>query len=454
MPNAIEAIQYEIAELATKAWAAKRKLDTAAENSHAFELPAVVQFYERSLTHSAAGWLKSVKDAEAMLTAIQSDIDDRCFDLYSFSADDRVAVAASARENRVDSEGTNVEDDGEAETIEVDALSLAADLISWLLGVAFGRFDVRLATGKRSMPSWPKPFDSLSSCSPGMLTNSDGQPCKTPPADYPISWRADGLLVDDAETGGVSAGEDIVRRMRQVIEVVWRDKAADIEQELCGLLGARNLREYLRKPSGFFDHHLKRYSKSRRKAPIYWPLSTPFGEYTVWAYYPRLTTDMLYKAVSEYVAPKIAKVEDRIGQLEGGEARREGREGARAAKELVELSEFLSELKHMREELLRVAKLSYKPNLNDGVQITAAPLWRLFRLPRWRSELEKTWKALEKGEYDWAHLSYAIWPDRVKENCKTDKSLAIAHGLESLYQEPQRQGEGKSGRRAKRGGGR
>ena len=69
----------------------------------------------------------------------------------------------------------------------------------------------------------------------------------------------------------------------------------------------------------------------------------------------------------------------------------------------------------MKAELLRVAELPYQPDLNDGVQITAAPLWKLFRLPAWRKVLEETWKKLEKGEYDWAHLSDAIWPERVKE---------------------------------------
>ena len=86
----------------------------------------------------------------------------------------------------------------------------------------------------------------------------------------------------------------------------------------------------------------------------------------------------------------------------------------------------------MKAELLRVAGLPYKPDLNDGVQITAAPLWKLFRLPAWRRVLEATWKKLEKGEYDWAHLAYAIWVERVRNKCKTDRSLAIAHGLENL----------------------
>ena len=36
------------------------------------------------------------------------------------------------------------------------------------------------------------------------------------------------------------------------------------------------------------------------------------------------------------------------------------------------------------------------------------------------------------GNYDWAHLAYSIWPDRVRDVCKSDRSIAIAHDLESL----------------------
>jgi hypothetical protein len=84
--------------------------------------------------------------------------------------------------------------------------------------------------------------------------------------------------------------------------------------------------------------------------------------------------------------------------------------------------------------VLRVAKLPYKPNQNDGVLITAAPLWRLFRHKPWQKNLKKCWDELEAGKYDWSHLAYAIWPDRVQEACKKDNSIAIAHGLEDLYE--------------------
>ena len=67
---------------------------------------------------------------------------------------------------------------------------------------------------------------------------------------------------------------------------------------------------------------------------------------------------------------------------------------------------------------------------DDG---TAAPLWRLFRHKPWQKVLKETWTKLEAGDYDWAHLAMAYWPERVRAKCRSDKSLAIAHGLEELY---------------------
>jgi hypothetical protein len=42
----------------------------------------------------------------------------------------------------------------------------------------------------------------------------------------------------------------------------------------------------------------------------------------------------------------------------------------------------------------------------------------------------------------------AYWPDRVREKCRTDKSLAIAHDLEDLYEPPpEKPGGGRRGRK-------
>ncbi|MFW6169796.1 MAG: hypothetical protein ACODAD_04840 [Planctomycetota bacterium] len=59
--------------------------------------------------------------------------------------------------------------------------------------------------------------------------------------------------------------------------------------------------------------------------------------------------------------------------------------------------------------------------------LNMAPLWEL--VPSWQAEPKKAWKALEKGDYDWAHHAMDYWPGRVKEKGKENKSFAIAHGL-------------------------
>jgi hypothetical protein len=115
-------------------------------------------------------------------------------------------------------------------------------------------------------------------------------------------------------------------------------------------------------------------------------------------------------------------------------------------RQLEELQEFEQELTELRDTLLRLAP-GYQPNHDDGVQITAAPLWPLFRHKPWQKVLRETWAKLEKGDYDWAHLAMSYWPERVREKCRTDKSLAIAHGLEELYIEPEGAAKVKSGRK-------
>jgi hypothetical protein len=245
-----------------------------------------------------------------------------------------------------------------------------------------------------------------------------------------VQWS--GIVVDDPE----HPTDDAVRRVQEVLAYLWDERAAAIEQEACEILGIKRLRDYFRRPAAFFATHLSRYSKSRRQAPIYWPLSTVSGSYTLWLYYPRLTSDTLFTAVNRYLEPRLAGVQRRLNELEEKVQGASGREATRLREEIEEAHAYLSELTDLRDELLRVAALPYRPNLNDGVIINAAPLHRLFRLPRWAKDTRTTWEKLERGDYDWAHLAYTIWPERVREKCCTDRSLAIAHGLEDLYMGP------------------
>ncbi|WP_275335490.1 hypothetical protein [Nodosilinea sp. PGN35] len=414
----------------TRAWSLKRNLDTITQTSHAFILPALLQVQGATLSQRAQAWATTVATTEQELAQIQAEIDALAFDLYGISPEEVGANNPMSAAATADSSPSDIEEEDEDDTTEsADLPSLVHGLIEYALGVALGRFDLRLATGEHPHPPEPEPFDPLPACSPGMLVTADGLPptsTEALPPNYPIDIPFNGILVDDE-----GHPSDIIASIRQVLDLIWGDQVGDIEQEACQILRVTSLRDYIAKPSAFFAEHLSRYSKSRRQAPIYWPLSTRSGGYTLWLYYHRLTDQTLYTCINDFVEPKLHQVNQATTQLRSQTSRTRDEDKRLETLQILEL-----ELIDFRDELLRIAQLPCKPNLNDGVQITAAPLWPLFGLKKWQTKLKDTWKKLEKGDYDWAHLAYSIWPDRVRAKCKGDKSLAIAHDLETLYEAP------------------
>ena len=232
----------------------------------------------------------------------------------------------------------------------------------------------------------------------------------------------DGILVDDE-----GHAKDVAAAVTGALESMFASpKAVTL---LCEALGAREPREWLRRSA--FEEHVRRYSGSRRRAPVYWQLAVPSALYSVWLNYHQLEQDTLYKVGNDYVAPKLRYQEQRRRDLlqgvvgAGGDAQRR-RESAQQERVVEELRVFLDDIK-------RVAPL-WKPNLDDGVVINFAPLWRLVPQHKaWQRELRATWNALCNEECDWAHLAMHLWPERVVPKCAADRSLAIAHGLEEIF---------------------
>ena len=317
-------------------------------------------------------------------------------------------------------------DDGEADDSANDAADLAAELVSWAVGTAFGRFDVRLVSGARLLlPAEPEPFDSLPTCSPGMLTGGDGLPINQPPEGYPLVFPAAGVLVDD-----LGHAEDLPSAVRAVFDAVFGADADPWWDDVATLLDPKDhdLRGWL--AGSFFEHHIQRHSKSRRKAPILWQLGTPSGRYSVWLYAHRLTRDSLFLVQNEIVGPKLAHEAQRLTSLvqNGG-----GSPSAPERKEIASQEAVVEELRAMLEEVKRVAPL-WNPSLDDGVVLTMAPLWRLVtQCKPWQKELKAKWDELSAGTYDWAHLAMHLWPERVVPKCGADRSIAIAHGLEREF---------------------
>jgi hypothetical protein len=421
-----------LADLARGAWSLSRSLDTRTEVAHAFVLPALLQVEGGTLAVRAGAWVEHVRNVEAELGAIQSEIDERCFDLYGIEDADRLAMTEGFG---VEAEGSGVvgeaaleadeevDEDGDA-AVGGDAAALVAELVSWAVGVAFGRFDVRLATGARALPVEPEPFDPLPVCSPAMLVGDDGLPFRGAPSNYLLSFPEDGILVDDA-----GDSRDLVSAVHAVFETVFEADADAFWEEAAAFLDPRghDLRLWL--ASGFFEHHLKLHSKSRRKAPIFWQLGTPSRRYSVWLYAHRLTEDSFFQLQNDLLAPKLAYEERQLTSLV------QGSEGSPSAKERTEIAAqeaFVGELRVLLEEVKRVAPL-WKPTLDDGVVLVMAPLWRLVPYQPWQRELKTKWAELADGKYDWAHLAMHLWPDRVVPICASDRSLAIAHRLEDIF---------------------
>ena len=424
--------------LASEAHDLQRERDRTNETTHAFCLPGLARYRERSL-HEAARALDAEEQAtQARLNAIQSEIDDLVFDLYGLSVTDRELIRREMGEsaNRRTSESAKDTEHAtrnaeSADTVDEEEPSLPEDLparvqnlLMWCVGVAFGRWDVRKALDPALLPPLGGPFDPLPRCAPGALTGTDGlppvkaadiaseawlrarenvlhiPPFSAPPhahTPYPLPIAWDGILVDDP-----THPSDIVIRVRSVLALLWGDRADTIEREACEVLGLRALRDYFRDPrQGFFPFHIKRYSKSRRKAPIYWLLQSEKRSYAIWFYCHRLTPATLYAAGRDYADAKVALEMGRLEELRQGLERLAGSARKHREQEIERQQRLVAEVTDFRNRLDAVALRNLPPDLNDGVLISIAPLWEL--VP-WK-EAQHTWEALAAGEYAWSTMA-------------------------------------------------
>jgi len=423
-------IGERLGHLAQDSFDCIRDLDRTDETTHAFCLPGLAQRRNKSLHEMGQALEVEAQATRTYLDAVQAEIDSLVFDVYRVSESDRALVRAEMEQELPisDSQLTMDDEDEESAPLE-DPPSRVRNLLMWCVGVAFGRWDVRMALDSTLLPALQEPFDPLPRCAPGALVGIDGLPpanaADIPPeawlrarknvldlpkiddgaaaasAGYPqslIAW--DGILVDDP-----THPSDIVTRVRDALVLLWGERAGDIEQEACKILGYQTLRDYFRDPrKGFFAFHIKRYSKSRRKAPIYWLLQSERRSYAIWLYCHRMNDATLYKAGRDYADAKVKLEETRLADLRQGldaltgSARKRGEAAIEAQQKLVD------EVVAFRNRLDALALLNLPPDLNDGVVISIAPLREL--VP-WK-EAQATWEKLLAGEYAWSTMAKQI----------------------------------------------
>ena len=430
----------DLKEIVKKCVDYRMKDFTPDETTHVFSIPALITYQSSSLQKTDILLNKERTVNEEKIAALQNQIDDTVFGIYNIHPDDRKMIEDELAGKKKGNKNNNLPDHTQ-------------NLLQYCIGAVFGRWDIRMAIDPSLAPELADPFDPLPVCPPGMLVGPGGLPAgkgqivsedwlrsrenvldipenipnpTSPDDEYPLKIDWDGILVDDP-----GHEDDIVRRVRDVLELIWGDRGQEIEKEACEILGVKSLRDYFRKK--FFNFHTKRYSKSRRKAPIYWQLATRNKNYSLWLYYHKLTSDTLFLALSNYINPKVEYEETKFREMEDKlESEKESlprSQITKLEKEIENKADFLLEIKEFRATLEKIAQSGYDPDFDDGVILNMAPLHEL--IP-W-NEPAKYWKELEAGKYDWAHIAMKYWQERVREKCKKDKSLAIAHGLEELY---------------------
>lgn len=259
--------------------------------------------------------------------------------------------------------------------------------LSYLLGAAMGRWDIRLATGDVGSPDPPDPYEPLSGTAAGMLLEN-GHPPASPPSGYPIAVPTDRLLYDEP-----GHAQDVVAAIERAAATVASGTAG---AKLRFANEIRDLRQHLR--TRFFSQHLKEYSGSRRYAPIYWYLAVPSKEWGIWAYAPALSREMMF-AIAGAARDRLRRVREQAAQLRG----QVGAGGSREDVERVEKLDALeAEVGAFLETAEGVAQSGWTPDLSDGSILCAAPLEPLFADERWRREVASQRKKLQKGGYPWA----------------------------------------------------
>ena len=268
------------------------------------------------------------------------------------------------------------------------------DLFSYLVGVALGHWDVRVGQDHSRAPNAPDLVERQPVCSPGMLVDDSGLPPIAPPDGYPLSIPSARMLVDEP-----GHRWDVEAAILRAAAALLGDPD-DIVDEMLSILNQKSIRDHLRK--GFFKDHLSRYSKSRRKAPVYWPLTVPSRSWGVWVYAPVFSRETLF-AIGGEAARREQLAKTTIARLSrerqtGGS----GRSAKQVSQELAGEQALAEELGVFRAEAERVAVLGWEPNLDDGAVLCAAPLADLF--PMW-SEAAKYRNQLKAGKYPWATVA-------------------------------------------------
>ena len=248
--------------------------------------------------------------------------------------------------------------------------------------------------------------------------------------EAPASALPDGILYLSA----YSDADGLSHPAARPIHDAWAEHGEAIA-------GTLDLKTWLREKF-FKDVHLGMYEKR----PIYFPLSSKKKHFVAFVSIHRWTDATLQTLLADHLITEQNRLDGEIRDL--SESRRGGDRKAQAQAEsryarvqalYEELTAFIELVRACAEsgpppaipsDTPREADARFRMDLDDGVMVNGAALWPLLE-PQWKDP-KKWWSELSNArgrkDYDWSHLAARYFPDRVDRKCRTDPSLAVAHG--------------------------
>jgi hypothetical protein len=230
LPSVDSTSHQRLTELGKQGYELFSAFASHVETGHRFLRPARFESEARSLRavvpQLCADYARNIEKRRALL----DDINSIAYEQYTINKSDREKLREGLGRDLADSARIDEgEEDGSSEEALCDARTLTTSWLSYCVGVVYGRWDVRKADEPASTQS--DPLATLPIYSPGMLSFSSAYLTKGVPEGYPSWTSQDGILADDPDHA-----DDMVRRVRGVLELILKDRAEAIEKEGCELL--------------------------------------------------------------------------------------------------------------------------------------------------------------------------------------------------------------------------
>lgn len=338
------------------------------------------------------------------IAAIEAKIDAEVSRLYGLSEEDLILIdrelnGSSASECDEDEKDSEADDDEAESTGDITPADWARSWVSYAIGTVLGRFEIGKPGGLGCGG-----FPEATVTEIRKLIDPDGiMPCD---AGHPQDIAARAVSCLELMVGAAEARE----RVR-----LATDTEGDPIEALRGWLD-----RFTGQPAtSFWKYHHQLY----RKRPIYWPFQSPKKSFTIWVFHEKIGPNTLH-TLKDLTDVRLNLLEREITDLRPAAATNRAK-----AKDLDKLMDKADDLREFSARLKAHIDAGYESCIDDGVLLNAAPLHDLF--PSW-TDTRAAWRELEAGKYDWAHQAMRHWPDRVTDACRSNRSFAIAHGLEHL----------------------